>query len=114
MLEPKKVIPSLASACLTLTGCGGDSSIPGGVTNAIGDWCVKVAECYSDYSVKECVDYYIAYAENYIDFSNPACEPALVSYLDCLSALSCAELETSDACDAQGEAVDEKCYAVQE
>ncbi len=110
MLEPKKVIPSLASACLTLTGCG-DS---GGVTNAIGDWCVKLAECYSDIGVQECVDYYTEYTEDYIDFSNPACEPALVSYLDCLSALSCAELETSDACDAQGEAIPQECYAVQE
>ena len=115
MLNPKKMIPSLASACLALTGCGGsDGSLSEGVTNAIEDFCVKIAECYVGYTVQGCVEYYTTYIETYGDFSNPACEPALVSYVACLSVLSCEDFANSaEVCDEETQALDRECYSVE-
>ncbi len=135
MIQFKKVIPTLAAATLALTGCGGTTDGTGGtgatgeaagtggtggrggiggsggtgdLANSLRRFCMTLVECYpTDYTVQECVDYYTAYVDEYREFFGPGCELALISYADCLSMLTCRELEADDVCDAELDALDE-------
>ncbi len=127
MFTPKKTIPKLAVAMFALTGCGGDgnggtggsggSGATGGtggtngngLSGALQAFCMKIAECYAGYTAQECVDFYNnGYLANYNLDAN--CEGALVSYFDCGTQLSCAEImANSNSCDDEFYAIFDVC-----
>ena len=129
MLRPKKLIPSLAAAVLALTGCGGTTdggsggtggsagTIPDDLAASLRGWCMNYVDCGFDYynGVEQCVDSVREFYGQYItNLDDPACEAALMSYLDCGAALSCAELdELSNSCDDEFRAALEACTTAQ-
>jgi len=120
MLHPKKLIPALVGASLTITGCGSDESNPTGgdgglsesVTAALRGFCVKLLECYSGtgYTVDYCVEYYAPYFEEVYTPGDQACESALISYFDCNAALACAQFIMGSSCDDEADAAYSACF----
>jgi hypothetical protein len=133
MLTPKKAIPSLAVAMLALTGAGcsddggggpgtgatggagatGGSGATGGtgggLENALNAFCMKVAECFSQYTTVEvCLD---SYNDRIPDDPDLSCQAALISYFDCGLALSCDALGMDgNSCDDEFAAIGETCF----
>jgi hypothetical protein len=111
MFRPKKTIPKLAVAALALTGCGGDGGGgaagmggTGGTGGAGGTggtgggngfdaslsaFCMNVDVPCWGYTMEECTSYYND-ANNHND--NAQCTAALISYFDCASSKTCAEI----------------------
>lgn len=140
MLNPKKVIPALAASVLAIAGCsssdgntggmsgtggsggtggsagtGGTAGMGGGPTdglaNALNAFCMKLVECFpNDYNnAEECT---AAISQYYgLDGAvTPECNMAAISYFDCGTALSCAELEAeSNSCDDEATAAEQAC-----
>jgi len=114
MINPKKTIPKLAGAIFALTGaqaCGDDAATAtrAQVDAVIDAFCMKVANCNIGYTMQECTEYYTGL----VNSSNPTpeCYGAIVSYANCLSGLTCEQLEAGSraACDDLYDPVYEKC-----
>jgi len=106
MLRPKKRIPKLAVAALALTGCGSDGPNLGGAVNA---FCMKVVDCFPDYTLEECTGPYNEYFQNYN--LGDSCQAALATYFSCLSTLSCDQLGTFEGCEDEFYAIESACSA---
>ena len=128
MFRPRKTIPKLAVAMLALTGCGGDTSNgtagsggdagaggnagSGGAAGSGGNgtssqldaFCMKIDQCYAQYTTQDCIDYYNdeIFPVYNID---PNC-PAILSYFECGAQLSCPEIMApSNSCDDEWDAI---------
>jgi hypothetical protein len=140
MFKPKKAIPTLAASVLAIAGCasgdgdpfgsagsggtagtggsagsGGTAGTGGGptdgLTNALNAFCMKLVDCFpGDYAdADECAMFISQYYG--IDGAVSAeCNNAAISYFDCATPLSCAELDLeSNSCDAQATAAEQAC-----
>lgn len=103
MVVYKKVIPSLAAAAMSLTGCGDSGSSGDALASSLRSFCMKLVECYPEdgYTLQECVAYYNEYINDYLGSGGPGCESALTSYFNCIGALTCEQLEDPEFCDAE-------------
>ncbi len=101
----KRVIPRLAAASLTLTGCGDGDAGAGGEGGAAGfgggaepidvaieQFCMKVAECYPEQTQQSCEANERAFATGF----SMDCLPLWTSYLECMSLVSCAQFESKE------------------
>ena len=111
MFRPKKIIPKLAVATLALTGCGDDGgggsggaggSGGGNFDAALNAFCMNVAPCFG-YTVELCINYYESVMPIYYDI-NAECEAALLTYFECGTPKTCAEV-VGGACDDEYNAV---------
>jgi hypothetical protein len=134
MLVPKKTIPKLAVAALALTGCGGDGNGGGAAGNSgtggaagsggsagsgggsasieasIEAFCMKLVECNYYVNTSVCVAY-LTYYYGLDDELTAECESAAISYFDCGTLLTCAELGAmSNSCDDEFIAAAQACY----
>jgi hypothetical protein len=108
MLRPKKTIPSLAVTTLALTGCGDGDDSGGAYAGALRDFCMKGQECFPEYTVDECIDFYESLISEYN--VTPSCEEALISYFSCGAALSCEELGMeNNSCTDEYNAIFDDC-----
>lgn len=104
MLRPKNRIPKLAVATLALTGCGSDGPNLGGAVNA---FCMNLVDCFPNYNIQDCTSYYNDYFANYA--LTDSCQAALASYFNCLSTLSCDDLEVFEGCEDEFDAIYNAC-----
>lgn len=111
MINPKKTIPKLAGAFVALTGaqaCGDDGATREQVDAAIDAFCMKIANCDIGYTMQECTQYYTALVNS--SRATPECYGAIVSYANCLSGLSCEQIDAgSTACYDVYEPVYDRC-----
>jgi hypothetical protein len=123
MFRPKKTIPKLAVAMLTLTGCGDDGGggtggsggggMSANLTNALNAWCMKLVPCYledyPDYTVQECIDINTEFYGLDTGIS-AACDAAATSYFQCGSMLMCDMLTArNNDCDPEFYAANDVC-----
>lgn len=123
--EPKKVIPPIAAAGLTLAGCGDSPSDLQQASDRIADldppvtaFCMKWVECYPDDwlvgDLDGCRALFLSYGDIYVELSDPsdACRGAFLSYFDCFGQAPCETWEAD--CSAETAALETECSVFEE
>lgn len=86
-------------------GTGGNGG--NGLADALNAFCMRVADCYAEYTAQDCIDYYNTIFPSEL---SAACQAAIISYFDCGIELSCDELAMySNSCDDVFDAIGTAC-----
>lgn len=119
LFKPKRTIPPVAAAGLTLAGCGDDSSeLQQAIDRMerldplVTAFCMKNVDCYPDYyyDVDSCRVFWLYYADAIIQLSDDpaACYNAGRSFFECFEEAECGTAEF--ACVDEYAALEGACY----
>src|SRR5262245_8789686 len=99
MIEVKKMIPAVAASGMALVGCESDVLSPQDVIN---NFCAKMVDCSmgDEADLAEChagLDDFAAQYDDLVEEYGAECINAYLGIFNCMSSLTCEELEDEGA-----------------